>query len=124
MNRLVELEELGTKTLLINKKEYKALTQRENNILKVISAVSSEHENLLEITIKCRHYLGLVRISESLSFIIKPKFDSADFMAMLEYIDSERIQLLNDLIQGINRDKNFIELFINSFLEKTFKFLT
>ena len=105
---VIYLDELQSKTVVLSRREKDEIQEFGETYFKIISSDNREEDNKLDVVIQCRHYLGLVNVSAALSFIIRPKFDSADFIAMLEYIDAERIHVWNTLFQGIQKEKNFI----------------
>lgn len=111
------LKEYDSKYIKISKEDFHLI---ESFSTKYFTYEFVKEENR-EITckVKMKYFIGIVSISPTLKFVISPKIDNANFLSMLEYIDPSKIKVWEDLVSGLDKEQNYIELFISKFLNQT-----
>ena len=119
--QIIQLEEYEEKKVIITKEEWEYLDNKCKYY--TFSYIKDISHDKLEISIKARFYIGLIRICSSLELIIRPKIKAANFIAMLEYVDNKRIKTWNKLVRSIKKKQNFIDFFIELFLKEVHELL-
>jgi len=113
---IISLEEYEEKKVIVTKEEWEYL-DKESKYYNFSYIRDISHDKL-ETSIKAKFYIGLIRICSTLELIIKPKIKAANFIAILEYVDKKRIKTWKKLVEGIQKEKNFIDFFIELFLRR------
>lgn len=117
-NRILFLQEYKSQKILILKStldKISAIDSPAFTINLLCNPNEDQPEYLIEIT--TTYYIGLIKIDDYLRIVISPKISHANFIAMLKYIEPERVDSWKLLFEGIEKEDNFIDLFIKHFLE-------
>jgi len=119
--KIIQLEEYEEKKVIITKEEWEYLDN--NSKYYTFSYIRDISLEKLEVSIKARFFIGLIRICSTLELIIRPKIKAANFIAMLKYVDSKRIKTWNKLVESIKKERNFIDFFMELFLKEVYDLL-
>ena len=76
-------------------------------------------KDLVKLTLKAKYFIGIIKLPNNKVYVILPKIENAKFFKMLEYVEPLYSNIIEDLIQGILPDSNFLTKFIDNFIDLT-----
>ena len=86
--------------------------------LEIEYKLESEKDRV-KLKLRAKHYIGILKFPNNISCIILPKIENAKFFKMLEYIEPKFTTIITNLLHGITPHSNFLNLFIEQFLNLT-----
>lgn len=76
-------------------------------------------KGLVKLKLKAKYFIGIFKLPNDKIYVILPKIENAKFFKMLEYVEPLYSNIIQDLLQGILPDSNFLTKFIDKFLDLT-----
>lgn len=89
-----------------------------SKFLEIDEEIKSE-KDLVKLKLKAKYFIGIIKLPNNKIYVILPKIENAKFFKMLECVEPLYSNIIQDLIQGILPDSNFLMKFIDKFLDLT-----
>jgi 5-methylcytosine-specific restriction endonuclease McrBC regulatory subunit McrC len=112
------LTEYASESLVLNINELEIIKTNLHKYIQVKQSMKIDQDRYL-CTIQAIHYVGMLKVSDSLNIVLQPKIPAVDFLQMLTYVEPRYAVIYQDIIDKLREENNFLQTFLKSFLEKT-----